>query len=238
MLHPRLSTPARVPGPHAKPPALVVFLENVGYISGMTLPRWAMALIDWVSEEYTKLALRVHGVHRRYDRVVILEDEHANGPELAQALVRLSPTHRVDLLLLAHGLPGQVVGFCGREMVGPDTFNALRAVRAADPGALDLRVVWQMNCYGASLVPVWVELGADAVNGSVGVNWLPEPTLSLFLHAWLAGRPFSEAVARSHHRAHRAWRRVYRPRPGGHDHPRLASSRVYVAGRSDPDFHA
>ena len=223
-------------GPRAKPPALLVFLENVGHIAGVNLPAWAMAVTDWAAEEYSKLALRLHGVYRRYDRVVILEDARATGPELARALLGLSCTHRVDLLLLAHGLPGQVVGYCGRHLVGPETFDALRAAHAADPAALDLRIVWQMNCYGASLVPLWVELGADAVNGSVGVNWLPEPALSLFLRAWLAGRPFSEAVARSNDHARRAWRVLYRPGPGGQEHPRLASSRQYIAGREDPVF--
>jgi hypothetical protein len=222
----------------AKPPALVVFLENVGHIAGADLPAWAMAAVDWAAEEYVKLALRVHGVHRRYDRVVVLEDEHAIGPELVRALLGLSRTHRIDLLLLAHGLPGQIVGYCGRHLVGPETFATLRAAHAADPAALDLRIVWQMNCYGASLVPVWVELGAEAVNGSVGVNWLPEPSLSLFLRAWLAGRPFSEAVARSNARAQRAWRILYRPGPAGREHPRLAGSRQTIAGRGDPVFRA
>lgn len=229
--------PAKPTGP-AKPAALVVFLENVGHVAGADLPAWATAAVDWVAEEYVKLALRALGAHRRYDRVAVLEDEHATGPELAQALLRLSRTHRVDLLLLAHGLPGQVVGYCGRHLVGPETFAALRAAHAADPAALDLRIVWQMNCYGASLVPLWVELGADAVNGSVGVNWLPEPSLSLFMRAWLAGRPFSEAVARSNDRAQRVWRVFYRPGHGGREHPRLASSRQYIGGRGDPVFRA
>lgn len=236
MLHEELLAHRQGPARHAKPPALLVFLENVGHISGMNLPGWAMAVVDWVAEEYTKLALRVQGVHRRYDQVVILEDKRANGPELAQALLHLSRTHRVDLLLLAHGLPGQVVGFCGRHMVGAETFDGLRAIHADDPDALDLRMVWQMNCYGASLVPIWMELGAEAVNGSIGVNWLPEPTLSLFMRAWLAGHPFSEAVARSNHRAHHTWRALYRPGRDGREHPRLASSRQYIAGRSNPRF--
>lgn len=228
--------PGQEAGPRPKPAALVVFLENVGHITGVSLPAWAMAAVDWAAEEYSKLALRLHGVYRRYNRVAILEDARATGPELAQALLSLSRTHRVDLLLLAHGLPGQIVGYCGRSLVGPETFAALRAARAADSAALDLRIVWQMNCYGASLVPLWIELGADAVNGSVGVNWLPEPALSLFMRAWLAGHPFSEAVARSNDRALRAWRFLYRPGPGGEEHPRLASSRQFIAGRGDPVF--
>ena len=63
-----------------RPLALIVFLENVGYINGVKLPRWAMAAIDWATEEYAKLLLRLLGAHRRYDRVIILEDAAATLP--------------------------------------------------------------------------------------------------------------------------------------------------------------
>ncbi len=176
--------------PHSsKPVALVVFLENVGHLHGVALPRWMMAAIDFVTEEYAKLALRWHGVHRHYQRVIILEDERANGSDLRAVLIAASRTHRVDVLILAHGLPGRVIGFRGEQQVGEETFAPLRSAFARQPDLLDLRMVWQMNCFGASLIALWRELGAQVVNGSIGVNWLPEPALSLFLRAWLDGRP-------------------------------------------------
>ncbi|MCB0093221.1 MAG: hypothetical protein KDE54_35275, partial [Caldilineaceae bacterium] len=60
--------------------ALVVFLENVGHISGLNLPGWLMDVIDFVTEEYAKILLRLYGAYRRYDKVIILEDAQATGP--------------------------------------------------------------------------------------------------------------------------------------------------------------
>ncbi len=215
--------------PPPPPLALLVFLENLGRISGVSLPPWVTRVVDFVAEEYVKLALRYHGVYRRYDRVLILEDARATGPDLRAALVGLSRTHRVDLMILAHGAPGQIIGHDGKP-IGRETFLPLLEEKRRDPARVRLRMVWQMNCYGASLAGYWRALGAVAVNGSGGVNWLPEPTLSLFLRKWLRGAPYSEAVHDSATRAERAWRRIYRSRPGKPLHPRLAESRTMILG--------
>jgi hypothetical protein len=98
--------------------ALVVFLENVGHINGITLPRWVMRVIDWTTEEYAKLLLHLYGAHRRYDRVIILEDAAATGSHLFATLEKTGRTHTIDLLLLAHGHEGCIVGYRGQEMVG------------------------------------------------------------------------------------------------------------------------
>lgn len=220
--------------PHSpKPLALVVFLENVGHLHGVALPRWTMAVIDFVAEEYAKLVLRWHGVHRHYPRVILLEDERANGSDLAATLIAASRTHRVDVLILAHGLLGRLIGFRGEQQVGEETFGPLRSAFARQPDLLDLRMVWQMNCFGASLVPVWRDLGAQVVNGSIGVNWLPEPALSLFLRAWLSGRPYSQAVVGSMQRAEKVWSLIYRRGDDGCKHPHLASSSQVITGTSD-----
>ncbi len=223
------STPQPPPGRAPAPLALVVFLENLGNISGVTLPKWAPYVIDFVAEEYVKFMLRWHGVYRHYDRVVILEDARATGPDLRAALIGLSRTHRVDLMVLAHGLPGQIIGYKGLR-IGAETFEPLLEEHRRTPGTVRLRVVWQMNCYGASLTDYWRKLGASAVNGSGGVNWLPEPTLSLFLRKWLRGSPFSEAVFTSATRAERTWKPVYRSHRGAPLHPRLAGSRTIIVG--------
>lgn len=211
------------------PIALVVFLENLGHVSGVKLPSWMPPVIDFVAEEYVKLALRLHGVYRAYDRVLILEDARATGPDLRAALIGLSRTHTVDLMILAHGLPGQIIGYKGKP-IGEETFAPLLAAYRSNPQSVRLRMVWQMNCYGASLIGYWRELGAAAVMGSSGVNWLPEPTLSLFVRKWLRGASFSEAVYTSATRAEREWHAVYRARHGAPLHPRLASSRPIIAG--------
>ena len=217
----------------AKPAALVVFLENVGHVQGVPLPHWATQVIDFVTEEYAKLLLRLYGAYRRYNRVIILEDDLATGSHLVEALVSASRDHRVDLLLLVHGHPQALVGYRGKVSVGMETFEPLLAAYRADPTLLDLRMVFGLNCYGVSLAPTWLALGAQAVNGAVGVNWLPEPSLSVFLRNWLKGRPFSQAVQRSHEVALRWGRRVWRSRAGGQDHPYIAGSRQAIFGVRD-----
>jgi hypothetical protein len=218
-----------------KPVGLVVFLENIGHISGINLPQWAMDGIDFVAEEYAKLALRWQGVYRKYDRVWILEDEQATGPNLTATLIDASRTHRVDVLVLSHGMPDQILGFKGLR-IGNETFQPLIAAYRTNPTLLNLRAVWQMNCYGMSMARIWTQLGADSVNGSIGVNWLPEPALSFFLHDWLHGDSFATAVERSSNRAQRWWSHLYRRTPDRQLHPRLRSSSQMVLGNRDVAF--
>ncbi len=230
--------PSPSPAPGAKPLALVVFLENVGHIHGVPLPYWATRVIDFLTEEYAKLLLRLYGAYRHYARVVVLEDARATGPELVATLTGLAPTHRTDLLLLVHGKPGALVGYQGRCLVGSETFGPLVEAYRADPSVVDLRAVFGVNCYGASLAPTWLALGAQVVNGAVGVNWLPEPSISVFLRNWLGGASFSRAVERSHRVALRWGTRLWRPDAAGRDHPKIAGSRQMIAGVADLTIHS
>jgi hypothetical protein len=216
-----------------KPVALVVFLENVGHIAGVKLPQWVMNVIDFVTEEYAKLLLRVLGAHRRYDKVIILEDDQANGKMLSDTLLATSRTHRIDVLLLVHGHTGQLVGYRGKQWVGPETFGPLCDACGQAPETLDLRMVYGVNCYGYSLTNTWRAMGAKVVNGAVGVNWLPEPSLSVFLFNWLHGKPYSEAVQRANHTANRFWQRIWRPTPEGKPHDFILSSRQVIVGAGD-----
>lgn len=221
------------PNSRPKPLALVVFLENVGHIHGVPLPRPATQMIDFVTEEYAKLLLWFYGAYRRYDQVIILEDERATGPELVGALVEASRRHTVDLLLLVHGRPGALVGCRAQTDVGAETFQPLLKAYRQDPTLVDLRMVFGLNCYGATLASTWLALGASAVNGAVGVNWLPEPSLSIFLRYWLGGRPFSEALQRSHQSALRWASWIWPAAADGSDHPRIAGSRQAIFGVRD-----
>lgn len=216
-----------------KPIALVVLLENVGHIAGITLPAWVMRLIDFSTEEYAKLLLRLYGANRCYDRVVILEDARATGEYLAEALLDASRTHTVDLLLLVHGRAGVLVGYRGKEFVGAETFDYLRLLYAANPACLNLRMVYGLNCHGLTLAATWQSLGARAANGAAGVNWFPEPSLSVFLRRWLAGRPYSEAVTASNLTADRWWSKVLKADDQDGEHPWIASSRQIVFGVED-----
>lgn len=222
-----------MPQNEKKPLALIVFLENVGHIHGLRLPKLAMNLIDFLTEEYAKLLLRLFGAYQRYNRVIVLEDENANGSALVHALTSASRTHQVDILLLVHGNQGCLVGYQGKQMIGAETFEPLIDAYQQNSALLDLRIVYGLNCYGLSLAPTWLALGAQAVNGAIGVNWLPEPSLSVFLYQWLHGRPYSHAVRSSNLRANQVWRRILKPDRQGKDHAWLQSSRQVVLGTRD-----
>ena len=103
---------------HEKPLALVVLLENIGHIQGFNLSQWMMDTVDFVTEEYAKVLLRLLGAYRQYDRVIILEDEEANASALANALIENSRTHQIDTLLLVHGYEHMLLGYKGKEYVG------------------------------------------------------------------------------------------------------------------------
>lgn len=220
-----------------RPLALVVFLENVGHISGLNLPRSLMNVIDFVTEEYAKILLWFYGAYRRYNKVIILEDALATGPNLSNALVQASQHHVVDVLLLVHGHTDCLVGYKARERVGRETFAPLLDAYQRDPSLLNLRMVYGVNCFGASLAPVWTALGAQAVNGAIGVNWMPEPSLTIFLRNWLTGSSYSAAVERSNLGATRFWRHLLKPKADGSDHAAIASSRQIVFGQRDVRIH-
>lgn len=205
---------------------LIVFLENGGRVAGLRLPRWASRLLDWSTEEYAKAVVR-RRARRHYSHVVVLEDEQATAAALWQALLAAGGA-TVDVLMLVHGQEGYACGY-GQHQVGPDFFEGMRRLRAAGLASFRLRAVYQMNCYGQSLTDEWLSLGAQAVNGAVGINWLPEPSLSVFLRRWLGGRPFAEAVTASYTTASRLLGLVWRPQ-AGRPHPKIASSCMVVFG--------
>ena len=220
-----------------KPLALLVVLENVGHLAGFHLPDWAKNTIDFVTEEYAKMRLWQLGAYARYDRVEILEDEQVTGAEVVNTLLRLSLTHCVDQLLLVHGQDHSLVGYRAQYHVDHTFFDPLLDAYASNPQLLDLRMIYGLNCFGASLAPTWIQLGACAVNGSIGVNWLPETSLSVFLKHWLGGSTFSRAVAESNRRAIAVGKRVWPNDHDGHENVHIAGSRQIVFGRHDLTLH-
>jgi hypothetical protein len=212
-------------------PQLIVFLENAGRAADISLPAWASRLLDWSVEEYAKGAIWLQA-RRHYRRIVVLEDERATAAELWDALLQTGNAV-VDVLMLVHGQAGYACGY-GEHQVGEDFFTGMHWLQQAAVARFRLRAVYQMNCYGHSLAAQWLALGAQAVNGAVGVNWLPEPSLSVFLNTWLGGGPFGEAVTRSYGVASRLLGTVWRASGANGDarvpHPKIASSQMLVFG--------
>ena len=117
--------------------------------------------------------------------------------------------------------------------MGKETFGPLITAYRANPTVLDLRMVYGLNCFGATLAETWMAMGARAVNGAVGVNWFPEPSLSIFLRSWLGGHPYSLAVERSNRKANQVWSKILRPDSQGQPHVAIKSSRQTIQGSDD-----
>jgi hypothetical protein len=200
-------------------------------VGGVNLPGWASQALDRFTQAYARAAVQLQA-WRHYDRIVVLEEEDATAAQLWQALLDAGDA-TVDVLMLVHGQVGYACGH-GDNRVGGDFFAGLRSLRAAGLARFKLRAVYQMNCYGETLAPEWLSIGAQAVNGSEGVNWLPEPSLSVFLRGWLGGQSFEEAVDDSYRAASRVLGVVWRPQPTRaglrQPHDKIASSRMAVYG--------
>jgi GH24 family phage-related lysozyme (muramidase) len=125
-----------------------------------------------------------------YGDVVIIRNNPAMFATLRDTLVRLSGDGKlIDLFVLTHGRQNSIAIDSGV------TDGQLATIRAANGGKpLRLRSVYMMNCVGSSLNKVWLDLGAKTSAGSLGNNYLPEPTTFFFFRNWKAGRPFCDAV--------------------------------------------
>ncbi len=84
----------------------------------------------------------------------------------------------VDVFVFAHGSPGQI-----QASDGPLSEADLRD----GPQAENLRLVWQTNCYGASMATAWRARGAKTVLGTEGINFYPTRWPG-FIGAWTAGK--------------------------------------------------
>ncbi|HSN78331.1 MAG TPA: hypothetical protein VL334_24940 [Anaerolineae bacterium] len=217
--------------PSHAPTVLIVFLENGGRVGGVSLPQWASRALDRSSQAYARAAVWLQARHH-YGSIVVLEEELATAAQLWQSLLDAGDA-TVDVLMLVHGQVGYACGHDDNQ-VGADFFAGLRRLRAAGLAPFRLRAVYQMNCYGQTLAAEWLSIGAQAVNGSAGVNWLPEPSLSVFLRSWLGGRTFEQAVQRSYRAASRVLGLAWRPQQGRagvrQPHDKIASSRMEVFG--------
>ncbi len=173
-----------------------------------------------------------------YDNVTILEDDWRPAHTFPKRSCVSAAPHRIDLLLLVHGKEGKLVGYRGQKMIGHETFDLLLDARRADPASVDLRMVFGLNCYGASLMERWHQLGATVVNGTPGVNWLPEPSLSVFLRNWLRGSHTQLPCSAATHTHGAGATASGAMRGRGKEHPKIESSRQVVYGDKDVTIHS
>lgn len=164
-----------------------------------------------LAQETVPLSLALEG----YDRAVLLHHETDAGPfevsaadekhasvvdtptfpNFTRQLVDLSDAgYEIDLYVFAHGTTGRFL--TSKETYGDSIWASAAAIENTIQKPLNLRAVWQCNCYGASLNPTWQKIGAQVTMGTRYVDFYPT-RFKGFAQAWAAGKPFGEALSES-----------------------------------------
>jgi hypothetical protein len=150
---------------------LRAFTDNVLETAELTLNRYQAAKPD------------------SYSDVVVLRDGTATYAELKRTLIdQTSAGKLIDLMILTRGRENLISvsdGISG-EMI--------RSIRSEVGRPLTIRSVYMMNCVGSTLNQAWLDIGAKASAGTLGKNYLPEPTTHFFWVNWKAGKAFETAV--------------------------------------------
>jgi hypothetical protein len=122
----------------------------------------------------------------KYDKVVVLQNTNFNATRVRTELTNLAPNYVVDIHVLSHGSPNVISG--GGGVITDDDVRDFATI----PN-LNLRAVYQQNCFGSSLNAAWTAAGARVVTGANLINSMPL-SYSAFLSRWLSGQSFATAV--------------------------------------------
>jgi hypothetical protein len=163
-----------------------------------------------LAQETVPLGMALEG----YDRSVLLHHKTEAGPfevsaaDEKNATVVDTPTeanlieqlndlgaagYEVDLYVFTHGGPGKFL--VSRGTYG-DSAWASGPYMQSHVTPLNLRAVWQCNCWGQSLNAMWRRLGAKVSMGTRGVDFYPT-RFSGFAKAWADGKSFGTSVTES-----------------------------------------
>jgi GH24 family phage-related lysozyme (muramidase) len=148
------------------------FVDNLAETAELTANRYAAAKPDL------------------YGDVVVLRDGTATYDALKNTLVNLSRDGKIaDIFILTHGSKSGTI--CLEAGITGQMVSAMKD----DLGKpLSIRSVYMMNCWGTKLNQSWLDAGARVTSGSVGINYLPEPTMFFFWSNWKEGQNFESAV--------------------------------------------
>jgi hypothetical protein len=122
----------------------------------------------------------------KYDKVVVLQNTNFNAARVRTELTNLAPDYVVDVHVLSHG--GNLVISGGGGQITEANIRDFATI-----SNLNLRAVYQQNCFGSTLDDAWIAAGAKVVTGSNLINSMPL-SYSSFLSRWLSGQSFATAV--------------------------------------------
>ena len=139
---------------------------------------------------------------RDYDKVVLLKQDNDLGfvevsrrvemrsdvraptkKELVSSLKELTKAgYTIDLFVFGHGVP-EAFSVLGEDGETREWLTGAELRKDLGKSKIRLRLVWQCNCYAASLGDDWLHVGAKVAVGAVGVNFYPNRFLP-FSRVW------------------------------------------------------
>ena len=165
-----------------------------------------------LAQETVDLSLAMKG----YDKCILLKhDVNVGMFDLSKAAeskadVVLEPTREnfleqldqldkdgyiIDLFIFSHGSKNRFTASEGDPHKG-HPFWAARIEKHFEGRTINLRAVWQCNCYGHTMADTWMKIGAKVVQGTQEVNFYPT-RWKKFIKAWNRGDTFGGACYRS-----------------------------------------
>lgn len=160
------------------------------------LDSWLKGFTDYALEETAKAVdLAVMGTSKcKYDKVVKCEDSAFTAEGVLAKIDQLADDYIIDIHVLSHGGVDSIVGYNHANLTPANFFTKIEQRRAkGDP--INIRAVYQMNCFSGSLVAEWLAVGTDVVNGTKPdkLNMMPTQYFS-FLQHWMNNEQFDSSV--------------------------------------------
>jgi hypothetical protein len=142
-----------------------------------------------------------------YDHSVLLKnaysspirpDRHNSNPSadnLFETLTNLADRgYFIDLYIISHGSPNRITLEHGN--ISPKMIRKRLGKGKYANGKFPLRMVYQMNCWGADMNKAFIDVGANVVCGSRQVNFYPTQ-FNAFVEYWNQGVTFKKALEKA-----------------------------------------
>jgi len=149
------------------------------------------AVYEWLDKNAVLLANQYLAPH--YRQLATLAGDDVTSSNFVDRLVSLTQMpgiRAVDVVVVIHGLPGQLL-FDDGLISSAELGSRLRAARLNDR----LRLLYSLACFGATHAQDFVAAGFRVASGALGVNANGIYDFPAQLHRWSSGATYKAAVA-------------------------------------------
>lgn len=185
-MHGASRKPKRVGTKETRMKNLILLQENSGQadflssIPDAALRNLVKTGIDGLAENFEsiKTSLQMFGY---YDKVINLTDAKCTKANLLAEMIKQSKEKNIfDLLILGHG-SDKTLYLHDETLTDTGIAQLLADARQLHPNLkFTIRLVYMCNCFSASLLDSWLNIGAKTALGCKNVNYMPEPQTTFF----------------------------------------------------------